>query len=159
MSLPIPDCSFTLSLILFNISLGLLCSDPAQPISATEGADKSVPPVMDRTASSSAEPVADVCPVQQLLPAPTAWLDRPQPHRGACTQRCSAVGQGLCYLHPGSCPQGKSDKHTISFDTNSVYKILLLWDHLAYSHQDATSCNTMELLFSSSPQLLPVSVP
>lgn len=80
MSLPIPDCSFTLSLILFNISLGLLCSDPAQPISATEGADKSVPPVMDHAASSPAEPAADACPVQQLLPAPAAWPDRPQPH-------------------------------------------------------------------------------
>jgi len=71
------------------------------------------------------------------------------PARGRC---------GVIYS-VGSCPQGKADKHTISFDTNSAYKILLLRDRLAYSHQDATSRNKMELLFYSLPQLLPVSAP
>lgn len=73
MSLPIPDCYFTLSLILFNISFSLLCSDPAQPISAAEGADKSIPPVMDHAASSPADPAAE------CLPCPAAPARSPLP--------------------------------------------------------------------------------
>lgn len=161
-SLPIPDCYFTLSLILFNISFGLLCSDPAQPISATEGADKSIPPMTDHAASSPAERVAKHPP----CPAAPAQLGRPQPcqgasHAGSMPAPSAVLVPGRrCVIYTlGSCPQGKSDKHTISFDTNSVYKILLLRDRLAYSHRDATSCNKMELLFYSSLQLLLVSAP
>lgn len=68
-SLPIPGCSFALALILFNISFGLLHSDPAQPIRAMGGADKPIPSVMDCAASSPAGLVSERPPCS-APPAP-----------------------------------------------------------------------------------------
>lgn len=92
-----------------------------------------------------------------LLPIPAC---SPLPVRGAGRAGSVSAPKRCRVIYTlGSSPRGKSDKHIISFDTNSVYKISLLRDRLACSHQDATSCDKMELLFYSWPQLLPVPVP
>ena len=116
MSLPIPGCSFTLSLILFNISFGLLCSDPVQPISAAEGADKSIPPVMDRPASAPAELAAELppclaAPARSPLPLPGGQTPAPPRSRPcrqhACTQRRAGARKVRCYLLRGLLSPGK----------------------------------------------------
>lgn len=98
---PIPDCDFPLFLILFPISFALLCSDPVEPISAAEGADKSLPP--DRSCCLLPSQARFAWPPQQLLPVPAGHPGRPWPQELALasTHGCASAGKGLCYSHPG----------------------------------------------------------
>lgn len=110
MSLPIPGCYFTLSLILFNISFGLLCSDPVQPISAAEVADKSIPCdgsccLLPAGATCCLLPLpGSSCP---LLCLPGQPLAPPNPSCGAAPLQCAREGKVLCYLHPRLLSPGK----------------------------------------------------
>lgn len=106
MSLPIPDRYFTLPLILFNISFGLLCSGPAQPISAAEGADKSIP---RRDGSRCLLPGGAACRTPTLsgssCPLPAARCSCPLPLpappaeepavRAACRHRARGRCRGI----------------------------------------------------------------
>lgn len=127
--------------------VGSVTSHSTMPALTTVPALRTVP-------ASRPHPVPGPCPppcppsAQCLHPAPCPCPALCQ-HLSSTIPAPSTVpaGGGGCVMHSlGSCPRGQPHKHTLSCDTNRVQKILLPWDPLACSHQDAPGCNRVGLL-------------